>query len=142
MLRLARLNFVMSLPQLGHSSEAFTLLEVLVTILILTIGLLGTAGLTTGVVRGNFFSKNITSAAAIAQTQLDAAQREGYTNTTTTKFPTAGQSVAMGGVTFTRTTAITNDSPAANMKTVAVTVTWNEANNASRSVTLTTIVAQ
>lgn len=143
MSKLAEMKSVFdTIRQLGSSKQAFTLLEVLVTVLILTIGLLGTAGLTTGVVRGNFLSKNITSATAIAQTQLDAAQREGYTSTTTTKFPASGQSVVMSGVTFTRTTVITDSSPATNMKTVAVTVAWNEANNAARSVTLTTILAQ
>ncbi|MPZ77457.1 MAG: prepilin-type N-terminal cleavage/methylation domain-containing protein [Deltaproteobacteria bacterium] len=122
--------------------HGFTLIEVLVTVLILTIGLLGTAGLTMGIIRGNFFSKNITSATAIAQTQLDAVQREGYANTTTTTFPSSAQPVTMGGMSFSRTTTITPNSPAANMKTVAVTVNWNEANNAARSVILQTIVAQ
>jgi prepilin-type N-terminal cleavage/methylation domain-containing protein len=38
----------------------FTLLELLVALTILSVGLLGTAMLTTGIIRGNFFSKNIT----------------------------------------------------------------------------------
>ncbi len=120
----------------------FTLLEVLVTLIILSMGLLGTLGLTTGVIRGNYFSKNITSATAIAQTQLEAVQREGYVEATTTKFSTAPQVVNMGGVNFNRTTVIAGGVPAVNMKTVTVTVNWNEANNAARSVTLQTILAQ
>ena len=124
------------------AEKGFTLLEVLVTLVILSMGLLGTLGLTTGVIRGNYFSKNITSATAIAQTQLEAVQREGYTNATTTKFPTAAQTVSMGGVNFSRVTAIANNSPAANMKTVSVTVSWYEANNTQRSITLQTILAQ
>jgi Tfp pilus assembly protein PilV len=114
----------------------------LVAILILTIGLLGTAGLTTQVVQGNFFSKNITSATVIAQTQLEAVQNKGYAGATTTNFPSGAASASMGGVNFSRTTTITNDSPATNMKTIAVTVTWNESNNVARSVTLETILAQ
>ncbi len=126
----------------SRSQTGFTLIELLVTILILTIGLLGTAGLTTGIIRGNFFAKNITSATAIADTQLEAVQNKGYDNATTTNFPSTPTTVSMGGVNFSRTTTIANDSPAANMKTVSVTVNWNEANNAARSVTLETILAQ
>lgn len=120
----------------------FTLVEVLVTALILTVGLLGTLGLATGIIRGNFFSKNLTSATAIAQGQLEAVQNRGYVNATTTNFPAAAATVSMGGVNFSRTTTITDDSPSTNMKTISVTVTWNETNNAARSVSLQTILAQ
>ena len=122
------------------SQYGFTLLEVLVAIVILTIGLLGTAGLTTGVIRGNHYSKNITSATAAAQTQLESIKSSGYANATTTNFPS--DTVTMGGMTFTRTTTVTNSSPAANMKTVSVTVSWTESNNTSRSVNLQTILAE
>ena len=123
-------------------TRGFTLIEVLVTALILTAGLLGTLGLTMGVIRGSFFSKNITSATAIAESQLEAVQNRGYVNATTTNFPAAPATVSTGNVNFTRTTTITNNSPSSNMKTISVTVTWNEASNAARSVSLQTILAQ
>jgi len=122
------------------SQNGFTLLEVLVAIVILTIGLLGTAGLTTGVIRGNHFSKNVTSATAAAQTKLEAIKSGGYVYATAVNFPS--DAVTMGGMTFTRTTTITNSSPAANMKTVSVTVSWTESNNTARSVNLQTILAE
>jgi type IV pilus assembly protein PilV len=122
--------------------RGFTLIEVLVTALILTIGLLGTLGLATGIIRGNFFSKNLTSATAIAQTQLEAVQNRGYVNATTSNFPAAAATVSMGNVSFSRTTTITDNSPSSNMKTISVTVAWNETNNAARSVSLQTILAQ
>ncbi len=119
----------------------FTLIELLIAILILTIGMLGTAGLTTGIIRGNFFSKNITSATAIAQTTLEGAQRVGYSGVdayvaNTTSVP---PNPSMGGVTFSQSVSVTT---ASNLKTVSVTVSWNEANNAARSVNLQTILAQ
>jgi len=122
------------------SQNGFTLLEVLVAIVILTIGLLGTAGLTTGVIRGNHFSKNVTSATAAAQTKLEAIKSGGYVYATAVNFPS--DAVTMGGMTFTRTTTITNSSPATNMKTVSVTVSWTESNNTARSVNLQTILAE
>lgn len=126
--------------KIATSQNGFTLLEVLVAIVILTIGLLGTAGLTTGVIRGNHYSKNLTSATAAAQTQLESVKSSGYANATAANFP--NDTVTMGGMTFTRTTTVTNSSPAANMKTVSVTVSWTESNNTSRSVNLQTILAE
>jgi len=125
---------------IAPSQNGFTLLEVLVAIVILTIGLLGTAGLTTGVIRGNHYSKNITSATAAGQTLLESVKSSGYTNATSANFP--NDTVTMGGTTFTRTATITNSSPAANMKTVSVTVSWTESNNTARSVNLQTILAE
>lgn len=122
----------------------FTLLELLVALAILSIGLLGTAALTTGIIRGNFFSKNITSATAVAQTTIEGAQRVGYAavNTYVTDSSKVPPTVSMAGVSFSQSAAVTNNSPASNMKTVSITVSWNEANNAARSVTLQTILSQ
>ena len=127
-------------PQLVAWQQGFTLLEVLVTIVILSIGLLGIAGLTTGVIRGNHFSKNITSATAAAQTQLEAIKSRGYAEALEANFP--ADIVTMGGMSFNRTTTITADSPATNMKTASVTVNWTESNNTARSVVLETILAR
>jgi prepilin-type N-terminal cleavage/methylation domain-containing protein len=124
-----------------RTEAAFTLIELLAAMLILTIGLLGTAGLTTGIIRGNYYSKNLTSATAIAQTTLEGAQRAGYSGVdayvaNTTLVPPSPQ---MGDVTFAQSASV---STASGLKTVTVTVSWTEANNASRSVTLQTILAQ
>jgi type IV pilus assembly protein PilV len=124
--------------------DGFTLLELLVALMILSVGLLGTAALTTGIIRGNFFSKNITSATAVAQTTIEGAQRVGYTavNAYMTDSSKVPPTVSMGGVSFSQSASVTNNSPASNMKTVSITVSWNEANNAARSVTLQTILSQ
>jgi len=131
--------------ELGARQQGFTLLEVLVTIIILSIGLLGIAGLTTGVIRGNHFSKNVTSATAAAQTQLEAVKSGGYALAVADNFP--ADTVSMGGMSFSRTTTITAIPPVSpatvsTMKTVSVTASWNESNNTARSVTLETILAQ
>ena len=124
--------------------SGFTLLEVLVALTILSVGLLATAMLTTGIIRGNFFSKNITSATAVAQTTVEGAQRVGYqaVNTYVADSSKVPPTVSMGGVSFSQSASVTNNSPASNMKTISVTVSWNEANNAARSVTLQTILSQ
>jgi type IV pilus assembly protein PilV len=131
-------------PANFKKKDGFTLLELLVALTILSVGLLGTAMLTTGIIRGNFFSKNITSATAVAQTTIEGAQRVGYAavNTYVTDSSKVPATVSMGGVSFSQSASVTNNSPASNMKTVSITVSWNEANNAARSVTLQTILSQ
>lgn len=118
------------------NETGFTLIEVLVAMVVLASGLLGVAGLTIGVIRGNLYSKNLTSATIVAEQMIETVQRVGYANAETL----AGTStVAMGGTTYTRATAVSSGNPAANMKTVMVTVSWNPG---SYSITLNTIISQ
>jgi len=115
------------------------MLEIIIAMLILTGGLLGVAGLTIGTIKGNLYSKNVTTATVIAQDRLEDIQRAGYVDATTTNFSAGPNNVSMGGVTFSRTTIINDDTPAANMKEVTVTTSWN---NNAKSVVLSTILAQ
>ncbi len=122
-----------------RNTSGFTMLEIFIAITILTIGLLGVAGLTIGTIKGNLFSKNVTTATVIAQARQEDIQRSGYVNATTTNFPVGPDNVAMGGVIFSRTTTINNNTPAPNMKEVTVTTSWN---NNTKSVVLSTILAK
>jgi prepilin-type N-terminal cleavage/methylation domain-containing protein len=130
---------------IAANQGGFTLIEVFIAIVLLTVGLLGTAALTTGVVRGNFDSKNMTTATAIAQTCLEENRRVGYTNAGTVpaggtnSCVTGTATVTSGGVSFTR--ALTIDSSVSNIKTLAVSVSWSEGSVGSKSITLKTIIA-
>lgn len=57
--------------RLPASQKGFTLLEVLVALVILSVGLLGMASLTASVVRTNSFSDDFTTATALAQDKLE-----------------------------------------------------------------------
>jgi type IV pilus modification protein PilV len=120
----------------ASQQDGFTLMEVLVAMLLLTIGLLGVANLTIGVIKGNSYSKNVTTATVVAQQQIEQAQRLGYTNSNSLA---GSATVSMGGTSFTRNTTVTDGSPATNMKSVSVAVSWNPGNN---SVSLNTIISQ
>lgn len=118
----------------------FTLLEVLVAIVILSIGLLGMASLTVGIINGNSFSKKVTTATTLAQEKMEDVRRLGYSsmpsaNTTTTE----GYNSITGYPEFKRETETEINAPATGMKTITVTTYWNSDNN---SVVLKTILAQ
>lgn len=129
----------------SRNESGFTLIEIFIAILILTIGLLGTAVLTTGVVRGNLTSKNITTATAIAQSCFEENRRVGYSNAGAV--PSGGSNsctngaatVTLGGVSFTRNLSI--DTSVSNIKTLTVVVSWSEGAVGSKSVTLKTVMA-
>jgi type IV pilus modification protein PilV len=116
--------------------KGFTLIEVLVAMVVLATGLLGVAGLTIGIIKGNLYSRNVTSATIVAEQMIENVHRVGYSSSDTL----AGTSeVSMGGTTYTRVTTVADDSPSTNMKTVTVDVSWNPGNY---SVTLNTIISQ
>jgi type IV pilus modification protein PilV len=119
-----------------RGARGFTLMEVLITMLLLSVGLLGVAALTGRIMHGNYLSKNITTATVIAETRLEDIRRAGYAAAAAGNVTDA---VTMDGVPFSRLTSIAADSPVANTKTVTVTVSWDAG---AQSVTLDTILAQ
>jgi prepilin-type N-terminal cleavage/methylation domain-containing protein len=123
----------------------FTLIEMLTAIVILTIGLLGTAALTTGVVRGNLAAKNMTTATVIAQSCFEENRRVGYSNAGSVpagganSCVTGNATVTSGGVSFTRNLMI--DASVSNIKTLTITVSWSEGAVGTKSITLKTVLA-
>lgn len=125
--------------------RGFTLIELFIAIVVLTIGLLGTAALTTGVVRGNLSAKNMTTATAIAQSCFEENRRVGYSSAGAV--PAGGSNscvsgnatVTVNGLAFTRTLAI--DASVSNIKTLTVTVSWSEGATGTKAITLKTILA-
>ncbi|MBW2741402.1 MAG: prepilin-type N-terminal cleavage/methylation domain-containing protein, partial [Deltaproteobacteria bacterium] len=63
-----------------RSGDGFTLIEVLIAMVILSIGLLGTAALITGIIRGNQVSNRITTATVLAQDKMEEIKNMQYLN--------------------------------------------------------------
>ena len=127
-----------------NNEKGFTLIELFTAIVLLTVGLLGTAALTAGVIRGNIAGKNLTTATAIAQSCFQENRRVGYTDAGTTNntngCPVGTATVSLGGVTFTR--VLDNiDVSVNNVKTLTVTISWTEGVVGSKSITLKTVMA-
>jgi prepilin-type N-terminal cleavage/methylation domain-containing protein len=130
---------------INGEESGFTFIEMLTALVLLTIGLLGTAVLTTGVVRGNVAARNVTTATAIAQSCFEENRRVGYSSAGSVPSGgannciTGNATVVSGGVTFTRNLAI--DTSVTNIKTLTVILTWSEGAVGTKSVTLKTIMA-
>ncbi len=122
--------------RLHKNNRGFTLLEILVAMTVFSVGLLGMAALTVGIIRGNLSSNNLTTASTLAQDRMENIIRAGYASA-------SDLTENYGGITnyplYKRVTVINNNSPAADMKTVTITVYWD---SDSRSVVLKTILTR
>ena len=119
------------------NNSGFTLMEVLVAMLILSVGLLGMAALITGIINSNKLSNRISTATVLAQDKMEKIRGVGY----------AGADAEVGtdpygGVDFPlykRITGVVAGDPAAGMKKITVTVYWESDDH---SVVLNTILAK
>jgi len=130
-----------SLPRHSRCPAAgLTLLEILITMLILSVALLGVAGLTTGVVRGNAFSRKVTTATTVAEQKMEEMKRIGYS-----ALPMADAMVTEDYQTMTdypfhkRRTSIKMMDPADAMKVITVAVFWDGDNH---SVSLRSVLGE
>ena len=111
-----------------------TLLEVLIAVVVLSIGILGLTGMQIAAIRGNVFGIEITQAAIVAQDKI-----EELTNMTFAAMAGGNDTATKAGVDFARTWTVT---AAGNMSTIQVVVVWTDKSGDARTVTLTTLRAK
>jgi type IV pilus assembly protein PilV len=119
-------------------NKGFSLLEVLVAMLILSIGLLTTAALTVGIIQGNGLSKKHTTATTLAREQMEDIRRRGYSGMPAIT-STEDYNTIINYPSHKRVTETSAGEPGPNMNTVTVTVFWNYDNH---SVALQTILGR
>jgi len=115
-----------------------TLIEVMITVLLISIGLLGVAQISVTTIESNTYSQQITMAATLAQDKVEELHRVAYANAVATTGTEAYGTIANYAA-YKRVTTITPDAPAVNMLTATVTVFWNAD---ARSVSVNTIFAE
>ena len=134
-------------PSLIRRIEGFTLNEVLISIVLITIGILGFSLNTIGVFRGGYASGNITIATNLAQDKMEQLKARGSAlpncPTATTDGCFDGPLNAQGGsaqpgMIYSRFWIITPNSPEAGLTKINVTASWTD--NMPHQVTLSTLV--
>ena len=138
------------------NDKGFTLLEVLVSVVIVSIGLLGVAAMQTTAILGNTSAINRTRALGLAEEMVDrirvnAGSTPNIYDAINTSGVCGGSEPALGDCTQWQTrlqasglsnafgtVAVTTDSPITKSATITVTVTWGI--GATGSVTFTTIM--
>jgi type IV pilus assembly protein PilV len=127
----------MKWKQLIYIEDGFTLLEIMITLVILSLALVALAGLQISAIRGNAFSKRMTTAVSIGEARLEQLKNTSYANIQS-ESPTQ---VTESNMNFTRQVTITNNSPLPNTRTVNITVTWKQGSK-SYTVPISTIITQ
>jgi type IV pilus assembly protein PilV len=117
--------------RLHNNNSGFTLMEVLVAMVILTVGLLGMAALIAGIINSNKLSNRISTATVLAQDKMEDIRRMKYLDVAPepssiiTDYPLYKRKVAVATLT--------------GMKKITVTVYWDADDH---SVALQTILAE
>jgi type IV pilus assembly protein PilV len=119
------------------SKEGFTLIEIMIALVVLSIGLIALAGLQMSAIRGNTLSKRMTTAVSIANARIEQIKNMPYANIQSE----SSTQVTESNMTFTRQVTVSNDIPVADTKTVNVTVTWKNGAK-SHTVPISTVITQ
>jgi len=110
--------------RLYENNSGFTLIEVLVAMVILSIGLLGTAALITGIISSNKLSNRISTATTCAQDKMERIRAVGYDDAEN-ESGTENYGNVSNYLLYKSSTGVVAGNPAAGMKTVTVTVFWD-----------------
>lgn len=119
------------------NKRGFSLVEVMVAMTILSIGLLGLAGLQATAINGNRHGNATTGATALAQVTIEQIRNRDYDDVTYTNFPASTSNV--DGSIYDRGILIEDNTPLNELKRVTVTVSWRKAG--LHQVVLRTIVS-
>lgn len=113
----------------------FTLLEMLIAILLLSVGFLGTATVLWTSQKAGSFSRNMTTAAVLNQDLMERLNFRNYTGLKNGAYSDNPSDAAFAR--FTRSYTVQDLAPAG--KTITVNITWKEAGAVQKNRTFTTV---
>ncbi len=106
-------------------SKGFSLLELLIALVILSISILALSGLMTTTTKNNAFGGHITEATTLAQDKLEELRASPWTNIVGNSDTVSGST----GINYNRICEVTNLAP--NLKQVQVTIRWTDSSSHS-----------
>ncbi|MBP1696541.1 MAG: hypothetical protein H6Q41_1729 [Deltaproteobacteria bacterium] len=118
--------------------KGFTLIEVLLGLVLLSIGLLAIAGLQITSVKGNFFSHYLTQASYAGQDRLEVLDNLPYSSNELLAGTHTDPAATIAGIVFNRSYTVADDLN--GYKIITYTISWND--GANRSIALSTIRSQ
>ncbi len=116
-------------------SKGFSLIEVLVALIILSVALLALAGLMATTTKNNSSGAHMTEAATFAQDRLEELRSTPWTMITTGSDTRQGAT----GVVYTRRWEVVSN-PSDTLRTVAITLNWHDRVN--HSIRLLSVIGQ
>jgi prepilin-type N-terminal cleavage/methylation domain-containing protein len=122
-------------PYIGLNA-GFSLVESMLTLAIMSVGLLALAGLQITALRGNDLSRRMMTAVSIAEQSIEQLKNTPYTNIQAE----AASEVTASNLHFTRQVTVT-DGPLPNTKSVSVLVSWQDQSK-THTLPLATIIGQ
>jgi type IV pilus assembly protein PilV len=117
--------------------EGFTLIEIMIALVVMSIGLTALAAVQISAIRGNAFSKRMTTAVSIADEKIEQLKSSPYANI----LSESSIQITQSNMNFTRQVTVKDNDLLPNTKTIIVTINWSEGSK-SHSVPVTTIVSQ
>lgn len=113
---------------MNHASnqKGFTLLELLIALVILSVGLLGLAGLHIAAIRGNVSGFKMSTASAVAQQRLEELKALDTTASALSNGAHVDGTVVVQGITYNRSYTVVDDTPVRGTSTLTFTTTWTD----------------
>jgi type IV pilus assembly protein PilV len=126
----------MKMQQSTGPNAGFTLVESMLTLAIMSVGLLALAGLQITALRGNALSRSMTTAVSIAEQRLEQLKNTPYSDIQAE----AATQVTASNLHFTRQVTVTNG-PLPNTKSVSVLVSWQDQSK-THTLPIATLIGQ
>lgn len=107
-------------------ADGFALIEILIGLIILSVGLLAIGGLQIAAVKGNFFSDNLSQASFLGQDRLEILKSLSFSHPALIIGHYNDCDTVIRGTVFSRRYTITHDPHNPKIRVIAVTVNWRD----------------